>query len=351
MLGRKLRNSRHAPIAALAASLIGVASLAGPTAALSQAIDMKIGFVTINDSQHETAKIYAEEISKRTNGGIHARIFPAGQLGNIGRQTEGLQLGTQEVQLTPPGFMVGLNPAFSAADAPGLFESAWHQMKALNHPLVRDKFLALGEHANISGGYIYSAGYTGIASRAPIRNLNDIKGLKLRVLASKVETAFVNSFGATGVPMDFTEVLPAIQNRTLDGTRIGVIVLSPSRFYTAAKYIYAEATGQVPAGFWISKSWLANLSAEHRKAVLDVGQEITERTQLIAIDLLARTEKVWLENGGEITQPTPEDRAELNKRARLVSDEVLGTDPKIKGMYELMKLAADATRGMQPPKN
>jgi TRAP-type C4-dicarboxylate transport system substrate-binding protein len=145
--------------------------------------------------------------------------------------------------------------------------------------------------------------------------------------------------------MDFTEVLPAIQNRTLDGTRIGVIVLSPSRFYTAAKYIYAEATGEVPAGFWVSKGWLAKLSTEHQKAVLDVGREITEKTQLISIDLLARTEKIWLENGGEITQPSPEDRAELIKRARAVSDEVLGTDAKIKDMYDLMKQAAEATRG------
>jgi TRAP-type C4-dicarboxylate transport system substrate-binding protein len=331
--------------------LIGLISIGGPTAALAQTVDMKVGFVTINDSQHESAKVFAEEIAKRTKGAIQARIFPAGQLGNIGRQIEGLSLGTQEAFITPPGFMVGLNPAFSAADAPGLFESGWHQMKALNHPLVRDKFMALGDHANIAGLYLYSAGYTGIASRAPIRNLNDIKGLKLRVLASKVEVAFVGALGATGVPMDFTEVLPAIQNRTLDGTRIGVIVLSPSRFYTAAKYIYAEQTGEVPAGFWLSKGWLTKLSADHRKAVLDLGRDMTERTQLIAIELLARTEKVWLENGGEITQPTPADRAELNKRARAVSDEVLGTDPKVKEMYKLMKQAAEATRGSQPPKN
>lgn len=351
MLGSGPRNSNGLHLPALAAAMIGLASFGASTAALSQTIDMKIGFVTINDSQHESSKIYAEEIGKRTNGAIQARIFPAGQLGNIGRQIEGLQLGTQEAFMTPPGFFVGVNPAFSAADAPGLFESGWHQMKALNHPLVRDKFMALGDHANIAGIYIYSAGYTGIASRGPIRNLNDIKGLKLRVLASKVETAFVGQLGATGVPMDFTEVLPAIQNRTLDGTRIGVIVLSPSRFYTAAKYLYVEATGEVPAGFWVSKSWLAKLSAAHQKAILDVGRDITERTQLIAIDLLARTEKVWLENGGEITQPTAEDRAELAKRAQVVSDEVLGTDAKVKDMYELVKQAAAATRGAQPPKN
>jgi TRAP-type transport system periplasmic protein len=178
MRGTNPENQKCARLPLLAAALIGLTSIGVPSAAMSQTVDMKIGFVTINDSQHESSKVYAEEIGKRTNGAIQARIFPAAQLGNIGRQIEGLQLGTQEAFITPPGFMVGINPAFSAADAPGLFDSGWHQMKALNHPLVRDKFMALGDHANIAGAYLYSAGYTGIASRAPIRNLNDIKGLK-----------------------------------------------------------------------------------------------------------------------------------------------------------------------------
>lgn len=332
--------------------LAALATLAvtGLPPAGAQTIDMKLGFVTINDSQHESAKLFAEEIAKRSSGAIQARIFPAGQLGNIGRQIEGLQLGTQEVFISPPGFMVGINPAFQAADAPGLFDSTWHHYKALNDSNMRDKFLALAEPANIVGIYAWSAGNTGIASRTPIKTIDDIKGLKLRVLASKVETAFVKSLDATGVPMDFTEVLAAIQNRTLDGTRIGVVVLAPSKFYTAAKYLYLEATGYVPAGFWVSKGWFDKLSADHRRAIRDSGYAVAEKTQLIGMDLIGRGEKVWLENGGEVTRPTPADRAELLKRARAVSDEILGGDPKVKDMYDMVKRAAEATRGAQPPR-
>lgn len=323
----------------------------GVSGAAAETTGIKIGLVTINDSQHESAKLFADESRKRTNGAVQGQIFPSGQLGDIGRQIEGLQLGTQEAFISPPGFFIGTNPAFQAADAPGLFDSPWHQMKALNHPLVRDRFLALADHANIVGVYIYSAGHIGIASRSPVRTIDDLKGLKLRVLDSKVEIAFADRLGANGVPMDFTEVLPAIQNRTLDGTRIGVIVLGPSRFHTAAKYLYDEATGHVPAGFWASKSWLAKLSDEHRRAVMDIGRDITERTQMIAIRLIAGLEQAWLENGGEVTTPSPEDRAELTRRARAVSDEVLGGDARIKEMYELVKQAAAETRGAQAPPN
>jgi C4-dicarboxylate-binding protein DctP len=331
-------------------ALAGAAVFAlGMSVAAAQSYEMKLGFVTINDSQHDSAKIFAEEIAKRTNGALQGRIFPAGQLGNIARQIEGLQLGTQEAFYTPPGFMVGINPAFQALDAPGLFDSHWHNHAALNHTAMRGKFLTLPEPANITGIYTWSAGPTGIASRSPIRTIGDIKGLKLRVLASKVEVGYVKSLEATGVPMDFTEVLPAIQNRTLDGTRIGVAVLAPSKFYTAAKYLYNEATGYVPTALWVSKTWLDKLPAAHRQAIYDVGRDVTERTGLLTIDLIGRLEKVWIDNGGEVTQPTPADKAEMLRRARLVAEEVLGGDPKVKDMYALVRQAAEATRGVQPP--
>ncbi|MGE0746248.1 MAG: TRAP transporter substrate-binding protein [Rhodospirillales bacterium] len=341
---RNFANRRTMLCAAVAAGLAAMG-----LGAQAQTVEMKLGFVTINDSQHEGAKLFAEEIAKKTGGAIQVKIFPAGQLGNIARQIEGLQLGTQEAFMTPPGFMVGISPAFQAADAAGLFDSPWHHHKTLNHPPVRDRLLTLPEKANITGVYLWSAGNTGIASREPINKLEDIKGLKLRVLASKVEIGVVASFGATGIPMDFTEVIAAIQNRTLDGTRIGVVVLAPSKFYTVAKHIYAESTGYVPAGMWVSKGWIDKLPANLRQAIHEVGQGIADRTELIAIDLLAKGAKIWRDNGGTIVEPTPADKAEMLRRARAVSDEILGNDPAVKEVYALVKAGAAATAGMKPP--
>ena len=86
------------PVAWTAMLTAGVGALLGvDRTASAQTHDMKIGFVTINDSQHSSAKLFAAEIDKRTNGRLKARIFPAAQLGKIPRQIEGLQLATQEV--------------------------------------------------------------------------------------------------------------------------------------------------------------------------------------------------------------------------------------------------------------
>ena len=325
--------------------LTAAAAVLAATAANAKTYDMKCGFVTVNDSQHRSAEIFKDKVGKATGGAIGVRIFPLAQLGTIPRQVEGVQLGTQECFISPPGFFVGLNQAFQAPDAPALFESQMHQHRSLNHPTVRDKFLALASHAGIVGNYTWSAGATAVASRNPIKTLGDFNGRKIRVLATKMEIATLKTVGATGIPMPYSEVLPALQRKGIDGVRSGIIVMGPSKFYTVAKYIYNEKSAFIPSGMWLNRKWLDGLPKAHRAAIFEVGKEMGDITVKIAIEITAKWEKLWGEKGGTVTEPTEADRAELFRRVRPLGDEFLGKNPKIAPMYKLIKAAAAATAG------
>ena len=102
---------------------------------------------------------------------------------------------------------------------------------------MRDKFLSLAAHAGVIGNYTWSAGATAVASRRPIKTLKDFRGMKIRVLATKMEAAVLATVDATGIPMPYSEVLPALQRNALDGVRSGIIVMGPSKFYTVAKHM------------------------------------------------------------------------------------------------------------------
>ena len=321
------------------------AALAATAANAQTKHDMKCGFVTVNDSQHRSAEIFKDKVGKATGGAVDVRIFPLAQLGTIPRQVEGVQLGTQECFISPPGFFVGLNQAFQAPDAPALFESQMHQHRSLNHPTVRDKFLALASHAGIVGNYTWSAGATAVASRNPIKTLGDFNGRKIRVLATKMEIATLKTVGATGIPMPYSEVLPALQRKGIDGVRSGIIVMGPSKFYTVAKYIYNEKSAFIPSGMWLNRKWLDSLPKAHRAAIFEVGKEMGDITVKIAVEITAKWEKLWIEKGGTVTAPTEADRAELFRRVRPLGDEFLGKNPKIAPMYKLIKAAAAATAG------
>ena len=330
----------------IGASLVAAWAMvcAAGAAASAKTYELKIGFVTINDSNHVSSKWLKEALEKRTGGRIRVSIFPAAQLGTIPRQLEGLQLGTQEMFYTPPGFFQGVNPAFAAPDAPGMFESHWHQHLTMNHPTVFDKFTRLGEHAGFVATYLWAAGETAIASRDPIRTLADLKGKKLRVLATKIEVELMKVFGAAGVPIPYSQVIPSIQRRVVDGARSAVIVMGPSKFFTVAKYLTKTKGGYVPVGAFTNVQFLRKLPADLRAAVWEESRKLTDRTVEVAIEITRHWEKQWTKEGGTVFDLSAADRGEFFRRARPLGDQFLGSNPKIREMYALIKAAAVETR-------
>lgn len=310
----------------------------------SAATTMKIGFVTINDGQHKSANWIAKEVEKRTNGSIKVRVFPAAQLGKIPRQIEGVLLGTQEAFISPPGFFKGLNPAFAAPDAPGLFDSFAHQTNTLNHPTVRDKFLNLATKKGVTGMYIVSAGASAFAMRDPVRTLSDAAGKKIRVLASPMEVAIMKQLGAAGTPMAYSEVLPAIQRRVLDGASSAIVVMGPSKFYTAAKYLTPTHFTYIPTTMWTSAKWLAKLSDEQRAILKQVGKDVTAQANKWSEDDTKKWEKKWNEEGGTVIRLDEAERKAALAKLRPLGDELFLSDPKVAPMYKLIKAAAQATR-------
>lgn len=326
----------------LSAAAFGVAMSLAPMGA-SAATVMKIGFATINDGQHKSADWIAKEVMKRTNGSIKVEVYPAAQLGKIPRQIEGVLFGTQEAFISPPGFFKGLNPAFAAPDAPGLFTSFAHQTKTLNHPSVREKFLNLGTPKGVTGVYITATGGSALAMRDPVRTLSDVKGKKIRVLASPIEVAIMRQLGAAGTPMAYSEVLPAIQRRVLDGASSAITVMGPSKFYTAAKYITPTNFTYIPTGMWTNANWLAKLSEKEREIVLQVGKEVAPVANKWSEDDTAIWEKKWAEEGGEVIRLDAAEHKAAIDNLRPLGDKIFLNDPKIAPMYELIKAAAKET--------
>lgn len=318
------------------------AAMALAPAASAQTV-MKIGFATINDGQHKSALWIEKEVEKRTGGSIDVQVYPAAQLGKIPRQIEGVLLGTQEAFISPPGFFKGLNPAFAAPDAPGLFDSFAHQTKTLNDPSVRDKFLGLATSKGVTGLYISAAGASALAMREPVRTLSDVKGKKIRVLASPMEVAIMRELGAAGTPMAYSEVLPAIQRRVLDGASSAITVMGPSKFYTAAKYITPTHITHIPTGMWTNAKFLAKLSDKEREIVKQVGKEVAPVANKWSEDDTKTWEKKWGEEGGTVVRLKEEERLAAIAKLRPL-EKIFLDDPKVAPMYKLIKAAAEKNR-------
>jgi TRAP-type C4-dicarboxylate transport system substrate-binding protein len=159
-------------------------------------------------------------------------------------------------------------------DAPGMFDDMAHAQRALEYPKFRDKFVNMGAEKGFIINYLWACGDTSIATVKPFKTLDDLKGRKIRVLATPLEREVIKSMGATGIPMPYSEVLPGMQRKTIDGVRSAIIVMHPSKFWTVAKHITLTGMGQISCGQFLSTAWLKTLPDDLRQIVMDSGKAV-----------------------------------------------------------------------------
>jgi len=332
-------------INAVFAAAAAAAAVLSAGAVGAKTINMKIGMVTINDSNHNTSNWMKKEIEAKTNGRIKVGVFPAAQLGKIPRQIEAIQLGTQEVFMIPPGFFIGIDKRFMVTDAPGMFTDEKHATRAVNQPEFFNTFSQMGANKGFVLMSMWGCGGTSIATLKPFKKLADLKGRKIRVLATPLERAVIGSLGATGVPIPYSEVLPSLQRKTIDGVRSSIGVMHPSKFWTVAKSITLTGMAQITCGSFASTAWLNKLPSDLKKIVMDVAKASTKHAGKWGHDLTRAAEKNWAsEKGTAVYRLSDAEQAELIKRVRPIGDKILGQDPKTKDIFALLKKVAAATR-------
>jgi len=336
----------------IAFGMVGAIALVAASSGgvLAQQHTMRIGMVTVNDAQHSFAQRYGEELGKRTKGAIKVEVFPAAQLGGIPRQIENVKLGAQAAFVSPTGFFSGINRGFEVLDAPGIYKGVWHAQNAITDPQFRDKYVKLGESQGVLLGSVWVYGPTAIASLRPVRTLEDMKGVKVRVLATKMESKMASVLGMAGVPMPYNEVLAALQQRTIDACRSAMSVMGASKFFTSTKSITATEDGMIVSGLWISRTWMNKLPKDLQQVVLATGKDLEAWAAENAVGYESRAAKLWTDNGAEVIRLSAKDQAEMTKRLAPLGDEFLGTEAATKPMYELLKQTLARVSDKKPAK-
>jgi TRAP-type transport system periplasmic protein len=333
-------NRRRSARRIIASALIAVASLGGWAVAFAQQHTMKIGMVTINDPIHAVAVQYGKEVERRSGGRIKAEVYPAGQLGKASRQIEGLQAGTQEVLVSPPAFLAGITPGVQVLDAPGFFRSMDHAYNVVTRPAFREHLLNMPRTKGIVGTSIWVYGPSAVVSTKGAVTLDQLRGFKVRILATDLERAAVDAMGMKGVPMDFTETLPALQNGTIDACRSSMVVMGGMKFYNTAKHAFRDQTGMLFSAVWVSDAWMKSLPADLQKVLVEVGKEMDTWGTNAAKEAEALQEKVWVDAGAKVTTLNADQRKQLFAAVAPVGDKLLGGNARTAESWTALKVAA-----------
>jgi C4-dicarboxylate-binding protein DctP len=257
---------------------------------------------------------------------------------------EGLQLGHLEAMISPPGFLAGIDPNFRVPDAPGLFDDARHAHRALNDPAFFARYARLGARRGIEVAALFVYGPTSFAGIRPMRTLDDFRRRRIRVPPSRMETELMEKVGAVGVPMRYTDILEALQRRTVDAVRSSLVVMYGSHFYRFAKFVTVVESGMIPSAVMLSETWLRKITPQQRAFIENTLRGASAWGTETGEDFARRAVQLWKAKGAEVTRLPPSEREAFMELARPLGDRYLGGDPKTSELYALLKAAAARTR-------
>jgi TRAP-type transport system periplasmic protein len=305
---------------------------------------MKIATATLNDGQHEWMRRFAAAIDQKSGGRIKVELYPASQLGSTPRMIEGTQLGSIQMYIGPPEFFVGVDPRFELMSAAGLFQSEQHAVKVATDPEFTKAFLEVGANRGLIGTNLFLGGPVAYVTRTPMRTLTDFRGKKIRVLASPFQMEQITRIGGTAVPMSLADVLPALQQGTIDGSLGAVQVFAPLGYYDTAKYLNETGQAVIFSLAAMSKRWFDTLPADLQGMVLATAQEVGTEVNPWEIDFLARQRKSWVDKGGEIDVLSAADHAELMAKTATIGDDIVKTKPQLKALWDELRAAVKRTQ-------
>lgn len=292
-------------VVSVLALVAGIALLAAPVTASAKPIVVKFahnGNTIPEDPQNIACTAFKKMVEERTDGAIRVDIYPAAQLGDARTIVEGVQMGTIEMADIENGPMGRFVPEAMLWDLPFIFRDIDHAHTVLDGDVgrfVQKKYDDVGiRHlAYNDGGFRYFTNNV-----RPITNMDDLKGLKIRVMESKVMIDTINAFGASAVPMAFGELYTALQQGVVDGQENPMNLIYSQRFYEVQKYLSLSGHFYYPRQYITNLNWFNNLSEEHQKIIAEAAKEACDiqREELAKYEIEMR--KVLEEKGMEINE-------------------------------------------------
>jgi len=331
-------------------TLLGLFGLAmafsGPMDARAQAapITMKLGTATINDAQHEWMKLFSAIVEKESGGRIKVEIYPASQLGTSPRMIEQTQFNSIQGVVGPPEFLTGVDARYQVLSAPGLFKDLPHANRTLQDPTFNKAFLALGADKGLMGVGLIISGPTVFVTRKPVAKLADFDGLKMRVLAAPLQLEQIRSMKATPVPMPLGEVMPALQQGTIDGVMSCIPVFVALKYADAAKYLTETDHGLITAVSVISKTWFDGLPADLQDVVVKAGQKASQDVYQFSVDDVNNGREKWKHAGGEVLELSAAEHEQLMRQLSTVGESVTAKSLPEKAMFDLLRETAERTK-------
>lgn len=272
--------------------------------------------------QCKTAEAWAEEIKKRTNGEVEITIYPAGTLTKAPQCYEGVVSGISDIGMSCFAYTRGRFPLMEGVDLPLGYPTG---MVATRVATAIAQEFQPEELNDVHLLYIHAHGPGILASKKPVHNLDEIKGMQIR--ATGLSSKIVQNLGATPVAMSQPETYEALQKGVVEATFCPVETLKGWKQGEVIEAITdTSVIGYTTSMFVVmNKASWDKLNPEQQKVFSDVSAEWVDKHGQ-AWDQADEEGMAFIkELGREVIDLSPEQQQRWKEKVQPILDEYVAT--------------------------
>jgi tripartite ATP-independent transporter DctP family solute receptor len=259
-------------LGALAAGLSPLAPASAQTKAVLKASDVQpAGYPTVVATENIGKKLEAA-----TNGRLSVQMFPSMQLGGEKETIEQTQIGAIQILRVSVGSMGPIVDDINVVNMPFLFRNTAHAQEMMDGPIgqeLLDKITASPNAGLVGLCWMDSGARSLYNTKKPIKTIEDLKGLKFRVIGNPIFVDMMNALGGNGVAMGYDQVFSALQTGVIDGAENNPPSYVFSNHYTAAKYFSLTEHLIIPEVLLFSKRAWNSLSSGDQGLIKKFARE------------------------------------------------------------------------------
>jgi len=324
------------------AAVIGVC-LAG--AALAQDIKprtISFGYgLQEQSNQGRAARLFAAEVEKLSGGKMKVRLGGNSTMGSDVAMQDALVAGKLEMMVGSTATLVPVSREMALWDSPFLFSSAKEADYLLDGP-VGEKVKGKLKDKGLIGLVYWENGFRNLTNNTrPVMRMEDLDGIKLRVMQNEVFLQSFRTLGANPVPMAFSELFGAMESRAVDGQENPYNTILSSKFYEVQKYLTVTNHVYSPWIMMVSRKYWDTLSPAEQEVLATAAKTSRDFERKDSREEATRALADLKARGMQINELSFSELSRMRNRLTRVYATIganVGMELWIEAQNELMKL-------------
>jgi len=154
-----------------------------------------------------------------------------------------------------------------------------------------------------------------------VQTPEDMEGLKIRTVVADLPQELVKALGASPTPIPWPELFTSFQTGVVDGSKNGITDIMGMKFPDAGlQYLTLDGHAYMGALWFMNNERFMNMSEANRRVVLDGFYALQQATFASPKRKAIDAYDAFVEGGGDIYVPTPEEKAQFAEAAEPVQD-------------------------------